>query len=127
MSKIINYIKRGVAIVDICCLVILMFLSLVKGVNIDIRVCFNILICFTFSILLLKIGACNCGEEKLIKVKKKIWIYYLLFAGVFLSIVEIYMFYEEIVKGRSGISCAIAAIATYSLFDSVHKYVIRKE
>jgi hypothetical protein len=125
MSKVISNIKRVVAIVDICCLAVLTILSFMEGVDIDIYAGFNVLICFLFSILLLKSSFYNGGEVRETNGKKKSMVYFLLVASVFLSVVEIYMFYEEVMRDRSGISCAIAAIATYTLFDSVHKYVIR--
>lgn len=127
MNKHISYLVRAVAIVDICCLVVLTILSLIKGTDIDLYFCFNVLICFLFSTLLLKNGYCKEVGAGEYNSKRKSWIYFLLFAGTFLSIVKIYMFYEELIKDRGSISCAIAAIAAYTLFDSVNKYIIRKE
>ncbi len=128
MNKILSYIRRIVAIIDICCLVIFTMFSQIKDVDYSTRFFFNLLICFLFSIILLK-GSC-CNEEQIGKtsIKKKNWVYFLIFAGVFLSVVEIYMFYEEMIIDRGGISSAIAAIASYTLFDSAHKYITsRKE
>lgn len=75
----------------------------------------------------LKNGYCNEAGVRQSNNKRKSGVYFLLFAGVFWSVIEIYMFYEELIRARSGISCAIAAIGAYTLFDSVHKYVIGKE
>lgn len=120
MSKLISYLERVVAIVDICCLVVLTILSLIKGTDIGIHFCFSVLICFLFSVSLLKNGYCKGYGVGEYNNKRKLWIYFLLFACTFLSVVKIYMFYEELIKDRSGISCVIAAIAAYTLFDSVH-------
>ena len=127
MNVVFKYIRRTVAIINACCLVIFTILSRINGVDIDIYFVFNVFICFLFSIILLR-NSWFDGEQirETIAIKKS-WVYFLLFAGVFLSIVEIYMFYEEMIRDRSGISCAIAAIASYTLFDSAHKYITRKE
>ncbi len=125
MNGFLKYIRRTVAIIDACCLVIFTILSLINGVDIDISFSFNVLMCFWFSIILLRNSWCDGEQVWETRAKKKSWIYSLIFAGVFLSIIKIHMFYEEIVRNRSGMSCVIAAIASYTLFDSAYKYITR--
>lgn len=127
MSKLISYLERFVAILDICCLVVLTILSAIKGTDIDMHFCFNVVFCFLFSVLLLKNAYSKEYDTGEYNNKRKSRIYFLLFTGIFLSVVKIYMFYDEVIKHRSSISCVIAAIAAYTLFDSIHKYIIRKE
>jgi xanthine/uracil permease len=83
-------------------------------------------ICFLFSIISVKDGWSNAEQKIEFENKKLSWIYFLLFVGVFLSFIEIYMFYEETVLNRGTIASAIGAVAAYTIFDSVRKYLYKK-
>lgn len=118
IRKKIYYIAKILAATNITILIITTLLALTKGVDINLTSGFNIIISLIFSIFLFQIEKNNVQENNSQKTR---YTNFLVFCGIFLSIVEGCMFYEEIVKARGSISCAIAAIAAYTLFKSAYK------
>lgn len=127
MLKKTCYIMRIVSILDLLFLLIFTIFSLIEGTNIDLLFIFRFLLCLIFPILLFKRGKSDVIETRECNNKKESWFYFLVFSGIVLSVVQNYMFYEEMVRERGSISCAIAALAAYTLFDSAYKYYIYKE
>jgi hypothetical protein len=119
------YITRIIATIDLLSLVIITSIALFKGTNIDINFGFRFIICLSFSILLFQIGKSENIEIRDTCVKKKKSFYFLILCGVYLSILENIMFFEETIRERSSIACVIAAIAAYNLFKSAYKYIIK--
>ena len=120
------YIVKGIAFLDLLPLFIITFCTLVSERHLNLLFVFRFLICFIFSILLfgrLKNKDIEIQENN---DKKKTWYYFLFCSGIVLSVIQNYMLYEEMIGGRTSISCAIAAIAAYTLFDSAYRYYTQK-
>ncbi|MBP3754095.1 MAG: hypothetical protein J6I66_04490 [Lachnospiraceae bacterium] len=127
MSIKLNNLRKIVSTVVVICLIILSIYSLANHPVIDIYYIFNMVICFLFALFSVKCGWHNTEQTGELVNKKKSWTYFLLFVAVFISVVEIFMFYEELVLDGRGIASSISAIASYTLFDSVHKYLFGNE
>lgn len=126
MNRKLYILKKIVSTVVIICLVLISIYSFVIGTGIDAYYIFNIVICLLFSFISVKDSWGNTEQKTEFDNIKISWIYFLLFVGIFLSIVEIFMFYEETVLDRGSIASAIGAVAAYTIFDSVHKYLYGK-
>jgi hypothetical protein len=126
MNRKLNILKKIVSTVVIICLVLISIYSFVIGTGIDAYYIFNIVICLLVSFISVKDSWGNTEQKTEFDNIKISWIYFLLFVGIFLSIVEIFMFYEETVLDRGSIASAIGAVAAYTIFDSVHKYLYGK-
>ena len=126
MSRKLIILKKIVSTLVIICLALISIYSFAIGPVIDVYYIFDMVICFLFSIISVKDGWSNAEQKIEFEKKKLSWIYFLLFVGVFLSFIEIYMFYEETVLNRGTIASAIGAVAAYTIFDSVRKYLYKK-
>lgn len=117
MEKKLRSVTKVVGVFDVLFLAVITILALVQGTNIDVHFWYRVLMCLSFSLIILFLEDGRKEAKKTDDTPKEL-VWFFIFGGLAASVFQNYLLYVEMPRGGEGHGCVLAAIAANAFFTS---------